>query len=86
MGFEKLYRLWRVFSKAVISMPWTNSENTRYMVNLRDSTSERLNSDVADVYQPDCVSTLNQASSLDKERLIIQEEWRGKPLTIASRD
>ena len=55
----------------------TNSENTRYMVNLRDSTSERLNS-VLDVYQQIAFHAQIKASSLDKERLIIQEEWRGK--------
>ncbi|RBP83169.1 M16 family metallopeptidase [Marinomonas rhizomae] len=55
----------------------TNSENTRYMVNLKNSTPERLNS-VLDIYQQIAFHAQIKASSLDKERLIIQEEWRGK--------
>lgn len=55
----------------------TNSENTRYMVNLRNTTPERLHR-VLDVYQQMAFHADIRATSLDKERLIIQEEWRGK--------
>ncbi|WP_369919671.1 insulinase family protein [Marinomonas polaris] len=55
----------------------TNSENTRYMVNLKNTTPDRLNN-VLDIYQQIAFHAEIKASSLDKERLIIQEEWRGK--------
>ncbi|MBJ7538946.1 M16 family metallopeptidase [Marinomonas transparens] len=55
----------------------TNSENTRYMVNLRDTTPDRLTS-ILDIYQQIAFHAQIKAASLDKERLIIQEEWRGK--------
>lgn len=55
----------------------TNSENTRYMVNLKNTTAEQLNA-VLGVYQQIAFHAKIKASSLDKERLIIQEEWRGK--------
>ncbi|WP_219703470.1 M16 family metallopeptidase [Marinomonas lutimaris] len=55
----------------------TNSENTRYMVNLKNTTPERLTK-VLDIYQQMAFHAEIKASSLDKERLIIQEEWRGK--------
>jgi zinc protease len=55
----------------------TNSENTRYMVNLRNTTPERLHR-VLEVYQQMVFHADIRAASLEKERLIIQEEWRGK--------
>ncbi|MBU2317286.1 MAG: insulinase family protein, partial [Gammaproteobacteria bacterium] len=55
----------------------TNSENTRYMVNLKNTTPERLTK-VLGIYQQIAFHAKIKASSLDKERLIIQEEWRGK--------
>ncbi|WP_421856112.1 insulinase family protein [Marinomonas sp.] len=55
----------------------TNSENTRYMVNLKNTSPDRLNK-VLDIYQQMAFHAEIKASSLDKERLIIQEEWRGK--------
>ncbi|WP_137170400.1 M16 family metallopeptidase [Marinomonas sp. FW-1] len=55
----------------------TRSENTRYMVNLKNTTAEQLNT-VLGIYQQIAFHAKIKGSSLDKERLIIQEEWRGK--------
>lgn len=55
----------------------TNSENTRYMVNLKNTTPERLNQ-VLGIYQQMAFHAQIKAPSLDKERRIIEEEWRGK--------
>ena len=55
----------------------TNSENTRYMVNLRDTTPENLDS-LLNIYQQMAFQAQIKAESLVKERLIIEEEWRGK--------
>ncbi len=55
----------------------TNSENTRYMVNLNETTPARLDSMLA-IYQQIAFHAQIKADSLKKERLIIKEEWRGK--------
>ncbi len=55
----------------------TNSENTRYMINLKKTNDKSLSA-MLKIYQQMAFYAQIKDDSLSKERLVIEEEWRKK--------